>query len=65
MFRACHGICEDEKEENYLLHVLIFLYPVFRACHGSCDDEKEENYVLHVLNEGLVILERHYSRRNR
>ena len=39
---------------------------VYRACHGGCvEEEKEENFVLHVLDEGLVILERHYSRRNR
>jgi hypothetical protein len=28
-------------------------------------EEKEENFVLHVLEGGLVIMERHYSRRNR
>jgi hypothetical protein len=28
-------------------------------------EEKEENFVLHVLEGGLLILERHYSRRNR
>jgi hypothetical protein len=38
---------------------------IHRTCHGGCVEEKEENFVLHVLEGGLLIMERHYSRRNR
>jgi len=65
------------NEENLLLFsklieirktaVPIFMNGNFKTCHGHCDGstEKEVNYKVHVFEDNLVLLERHFSRRNR
>eukprot|EP00092_Neocalanus_flemingeri_P039423 GFUD01042925.1.p1 GENE.GFUD01042925.1~~GFUD01042925.1.p1 ORF type:complete len:710 (-),score=133.40 GFUD01042925.1:683-2812(-) len=47
--------------------VPIFMNGNFKTCHGHCDgtSEKELNYKVHVLEDNLILLERHFSRRNR
>lgn len=39
----------------------------FKTCHGHCDgsSEKEVNYKVNVFEDNLLLLERHFSRRNR
>lgn len=46
--------------------VPIFMNGNFKTCHGHCDGitEKEKNFKLHNIGD-LLLLERHFSRRNR
>jgi len=65
------------NEENQLLiskliairkaAVLILMNGNFKTCHGHCDSttEKEINYKVHVFEDNMLLLERHFSRRNR
>jgi len=46
--------------------VPIFMNGNFKTCHGHCDGEsvKETNFKINVIND-VLLLERHFSRRNR
>jgi hypothetical protein len=39
----------------------------FKTCHGHCDGapEKEINYKVHVFEDNVLLMERHFNRRNR
>jgi len=39
----------------------------YKTCHGHCDGsaEKEINYKVHVYEDNLLLMERHFNRRNR
>lgn len=46
--------------------VPLYMNGNYKVCHGSCDAElREDNFKIHVFNESLVVMERHYNRRNR
>merc|ERR1719268_179741 len=39
----------------------------FKTCHGHCDGtpDKEINYKVHVFENNVLLMERHFNRRNR
>jgi len=47
--------------------VPIFMNGNFKTCHSHCDGEiqKELNYEIHPFKDNLLLLERHFNRRNR
>jgi len=47
--------------------VPVFMNGNYKTCHGHCTQykEKEVNHVVHIKDHGLVLIERHFSRRNR
>jgi len=47
--------------------VPVFMNGNYKTCHGHCTQykEKEVNHLVHVKENGLVLIERHFSRRNR
>lgn len=47
--------------------VPVFMNGNYKTCHGHCTKyrEKEVNHAVYVKENGLVLIERHFSRRNR